>query len=131
MFPLGVVSGHVVLRKSGGDIRICGDYKTVVNHKVCSASYSILNVEIAVHALAGMSEFTKIDLKMVYHQIQIDNNFKEVITINMQLGLLKWKKMPYGVKTISAKFQSTMKQVQKEDIKKDRLLPRRYMHRRY
>ena len=66
----------VVVRKSDGDIHICGDYKKGINHKVCSDSYPIPNVEVALHALAGMSVFTKIDLKMVYHQIPIDNNFK-------------------------------------------------------
>ena len=37
MFPLGGskwASPIVVLRKSDGDIRICGDYKIGVNHKV-------------------------------------------------------------------------------------------------
>ena len=71
------------------EIRICGDYKIGVNHKVCSDSYPISNVEVAFHAHAGMSVFTKIDLKTAYHQIPIDNNFKEVTTINTPIGLLK------------------------------------------
>ena len=41
----------VVLRKSDGDIRICGDYKIGVNPKVCSDSYPLPNVEVAFHAL--------------------------------------------------------------------------------
>ena len=52
----------VVLRKSDGDIRICGNYKIGVNHKFCSDSYPISNVEVALHALAEMSVFTKIKL---------------------------------------------------------------------
>ena len=49
----------VVLRKSDGDIRICGDYKIGVNHKVCTDSYPIPDVEVAIHALADMSVFIK------------------------------------------------------------------------
>ena len=79
----------VVLRKSNGDIRIRGDYKIGVNHKVCSDSYPIPNVEVTVHALAGMSVFRKLDLKTAYHQIPVDDNFKEVTTINTPLGLRK------------------------------------------
>ena len=90
----------VVLRKSDGNIRISGDYKRGVNHKVCSDSYLIPNVEVAIHVLAGMSVFTKIDLKTAYHQIPIDDNVKEVTTINIPIGLVKWRRMPYGIKNI-------------------------------
>ena len=107
----------VVLRKSDGDIRICGDYKIGVNHKVCSDSYPIPNVEVALHILAGISVFIKIDLKTAYHQIPIDNNFKEVTTINTTIELLKWKRMPYRIKTASIIFQRAIEQVLGEDIK--------------
>ena len=46
------------------------------------------NVKVAIHALAGMSDFTKIDLKTAYHHKPIDKNFK-VTTINMPIRLLK------------------------------------------
>ena len=80
------VSLIVVLRKSDGNICICGDYKIGANHKACLDSYPILNVEVAIHTLAGISVFIKIDLKMAYHQIPKDDNFKEVTTINMPIG---------------------------------------------
>ena len=35
----------------------------------------------------------------------------------MPIGLLKWRRMPYGIKTASAIFQSFIKQVLGEDIK--------------
>ena len=66
-----------------------------MNHKVCSDSYPIPNVEVAIYALAGMSVLIKIDLKTANHLIPMDNNFKEVTTINTWIGLLKWKMMPY------------------------------------
>ena len=118
--PLGGskwASPIVVLRKSDGDICTRGYYKISINHKVCSDSYPMPNVEVANLTLAGMSVFTKIDLKTAYHQIPIDDNFKEVTMINMSIGLLKWKRMPYGIKTASAIFQRAIKQVLGEDIK--------------
>ena len=78
-----------------------------------------------------MGVCTKIDLKTAYHQILIDDNFKEVTTINTPVGLLKWRRMPYGIKTASAIFQRAIEQVLGEDIKKYGLLPRRYIHRNY
>ena len=79
-------------------------------------SYPLHKVEVVFHALAGMSVFRKIDLKMSYHQIPVDNNFKDVTTINMPMGLLKWKRMPHGIKTVSAISYRAIEQVQ-EDIK--------------
>ena len=134
MFPQGGsewASPIVVLRKSDGNIRISGDYKRGVNHKVCSDSYLIPNVEVAIHVLAGMSVFTKIDLKTAYHQIPIDDNFKEVTTITKPIGLLKWKRMPYGIKTVSAIFQRVIEQVLGEDIKIWFVTKTIYMHRSY
>ena len=64
-----------------------------------------------------MSVFTKIDLKTANHQIPIDNNFKEVMMINTPIALLKWRRMPYGIKTASAIFQRAMEQVLEEDMK--------------
>ena len=60
-----------------------------------------------------MSVFTKIDLKMACHQIPIDNNFKEVTTINTPTGLLKWRRISYRISTI---FQRAIEQVLEEDI---------------
>ena len=76
------------------------------------------NVEVAFHALADRSVFTKIDLKTAYHQIPIDNNFKEVTTINMPKELLKWRRMLYGIKTASAIFQMAIEQVLEDKKKK-------------
>ena len=107
----------VVLRKTDRDIRVYGGYKIGVNHKVCLDSYPLSNVEVVLHALAGISVFTKIDLKTAYYQMPIDNNFKEVTTINTPVGLLKWKSMSHGIKTASTTFQRAIEQVLGEDIK--------------
>ena len=54
---------------------------------------------------------------MAYHQVPIDDNFKEVTMINTPIGLLKWRRMSYGIKTASAIFQRAIEQVLGEDIK--------------
>ena len=38
-------------------------------------------------------------------------------TINTPIGLLKWRRMPYGIKTASAIFQRAIEQVLGENIK--------------
>ena len=82
---------------------------------VAKDSYPLSNVE--VHAQAGMSVFPKMNLKTAFHKIPIDDNFKEVTTINTPIGLLKGRKVPYGIKTASAIFQRAIEQVLGENIK--------------
>ena len=98
----------VAIKKTDGDLRICGDYKIGVNHQICSDSFPLPNIETASHELAGMKYFAKIDLKAAYNQIEIDDNFKEVTTINTPIGLLRWTRLPFGVKTSSHIFQRTI-----------------------
>lgn len=105
--------GIVVLRKADGDFQICNDYKMRV--KVCSNSYLILNIDVALHSLARMRAFTKIDLKAAYHQIS-NEQFKEVITINVPIALSSWTKVLYRIKTASAVFQITIEQIIGYDI---------------
>ena len=120
----------VVLRKSDGDIRICGDYKIGVNHKVFLDSYPIPNVKVAFHALAGMSMFTKIDLTTAYHQIPIDrklqrsNDDKHANRVTEMEDDAIWHKN-------SKRHISKGHQTGSRRYKKHGLLPRGYMHGSY
>ena len=51
-----------------------------VNHKICSDSFPIPNIQSVLHALVGTKYFTKIYLKLDYNLIQIDKKFKKVTT---------------------------------------------------
>lgn len=63
-----------VLEKSDRNLHICRDYKISINCKICSDSSPIL----------------KLIFKTDYYQIQIDDNFKKITTINSHIGLLRW-----------------------------------------
>ena len=65
----------VTIKKTDEDNRICGDYKTGINHQICSDSFPLLSIETACHKLANMKHFAKIDLKSAYNQIKIDDKF--------------------------------------------------------
>lgn len=69
------LASPIVLRKPDGNVAICKDYPLRGNHKVCSDC-------VALHSFAGMNRFAKIDLKIVYHQSEIHENFKEITAIN-------------------------------------------------
>ncbi|MEE4247257.1 MAG: RNase H-like domain-containing protein [Kangiellaceae bacterium] len=96
------------MRKPDGDLRICADYKIGVNPKICADSYPLPNTETAFCELADMSHFATIDLANAYNQIELEESAREILTINTPIGLLRWRRLPYGVKTASAQFQAAM-----------------------
>ena len=61
-----------------------------------------------IHKLAGMKCFAKIDLKSAYNQIETDQKFKEITTINIPIGLLRWTHLPFRVKTSNHIFQNAI-----------------------
>ena len=107
----------VVVPKPNGDVRICADYKAGVNEQICSDSYPLPNVEVSLASLVGCRFFAKLDLTSAYNQIKLDESSKEILTINTPLGLLRWTRMPYGVKTAGAIFQAAMEAIIGEKTK--------------
>lgn len=52
--------------------------------------------------------FAKIDLSDTFLQIQVDEDSKELLTINTHKGLFWYNRLPFGVKTAPSIFQQTM-----------------------
>lgn len=52
-----------------------------------------------------MTHFAKIDLTNAYNQIELDESSKEVTTMNTPISLLRWNRLPFGIKTASAIFR--------------------------
>ena len=104
-------SPTVIFKKTDVDIRICGDYKIDVNHQICSDSFLLPCIETASHELANIKHFAKIDLKSAYNQIEINDKFKEIITLNTPMGLLRWSHLPFGIKTACHVFQRAIEKI--------------------
>ena len=94
-----------------GDIRICGDNKIGVNHQISSDSFPLPSIETTSHEFANMKHFVKIDLKSAYNQIEIVEKFKEITTLNTPMGLLRWSRLPFGIKIASHIFQRAIEKI--------------------
>lgn len=92
----------VVVRKSDGSVRICGDYKVGVNERICCDSYNLPNIEVAFMKMANKNKFAKLDLSSAYWQIELDEMSKDITTINTPIGLYKFNRLPYGIKSAPA-----------------------------
>ena len=97
--------------KSDGGVRICGDYKVTVNSTLEVDQHPLPNPEELFVALSGGEKFTKLDLSRAYQQILLEENSRGFVTINTHKGLYRPTRLPFGVSSASAIFQSKIEQV--------------------
>ena len=85
----------VVVRKPGGKVRICGDFKVTINPVLRNDVYLLpLPEELLFHKLNGGTRFTKLDLADVYLQIRLDKSSKQLAVLNTNQGLYHYNLCP-------------------------------------
>ena len=97
--------------KGNNSVRICGDYKTTVNPQLKVDQYPLPRIDDIFASLAGGQRFSKIDLRQVYHQLELDDNSKSYLTINTHKGLYKYNRLVFGIASSPAIWQRTIDQV--------------------
>ena len=98
----------VPVRKKDGSVHICGDYKLTVNKVAEPDTYPIPKIEDLFAALEGGQTFTKLDLAHAYQQIELDEDSKDLVTINTHKGLYRYHRLPFGISAAPSIFQRTM-----------------------
>lgn len=84
----------VVVLKSDGSVRICGDYKVTINQVVGDEQYPLQTVQGLYSTLAGSKVFTKLDHMHVYAQMSVDEVSQKYLCINPYKGLYVYTKLP-------------------------------------
>ena len=100
----------VVVRKPGGKVRICGDFKVTINPMLKNNVYPLPLPEELFHKLHGGTKFTKLDLADAYLKIELDENSKQLVVHNTHQGLYCYKRMPFGLSCAPAIFQRIIEQ---------------------
>ncbi|XP_065076498.1 uncharacterized protein K02A2.6-like [Ochlerotatus camptorhynchus] len=95
----------VVVRKTNGSIRICGDYSTGLNDALQPHRYPLpLPVDIFAK-LANCTVFSQVDLSDAFLQVEVDECSRDLLAINTHRGLYRYNRLPPGVKTAPGAFQ--------------------------
>ena len=97
----------VVVRKPGGRIRICGDFKVTINP---SLKTLLPKPEELFHALNGGSRFSKLDLADAYLQIELDEASSKMVVINTHRRLYQYRCLPFRLSCAPAIFQKIIDQ---------------------
>ena len=104
----------VPVLKSDRSIRICGDYKITANQAVRVDSYPLPKPEDLFAKLAGGTIFSKLDMSQAYLQLELDEDSKEITTINTLRGLFRYNRLCFGISTAPGIFQRTVENLLKD-----------------
>ncbi|XP_055543004.1 uncharacterized protein K02A2.6-like [Wyeomyia smithii] len=95
----------VVVRKANGSIRICGDYSTGLNAALQPQQYPLPLPYDIFAKLANCRIFSQIDLSDAFLQVEVDEQYRSLLTINTHRGLYLYNRLPPGVKIAPGAFQ--------------------------
>ncbi|KAM7294083.1 hypothetical protein ISCGN_023624 [Ixodes scapularis] len=101
----------VVVPKTSGSVRVCGDFSVTVNPQLYVAQYPLPRPEELFSKLNGRRKFSKLDLSEAYFQMELEEDTKKYLVINTHQGLFQFNRMPFGISSAPAIFQRTMEQV--------------------
>ena len=94
---------------------LLGQTRTPLLKSLCTGLrlewYPLPKVEDLFSTLAGGITFTKLDLSQAYQQLVLDDDSKEIVTINTYKGLFSYERLPFGVSSAPGIFQRTMETV--------------------
>ena len=97
--------------KKDGSVRICGDYRLTVNRAAKPDTYPLPRVDDIFALLSGGKTFSKLDLANAYQQIPLEQQSKQLVTINTHKGLYCYNRLPFGISAAPSIFKRTMENV--------------------
>ena len=95
----------VAVAKSNGTVRICGD------PQLQTEEYPLPHIDDIFAKLTGGQKFTKIDLRQAYHQMEVEEESQEYLTINTHQGLYRYNRLVFGITSAPAIWQRSVDQI--------------------
>ena len=102
--PTSWVNPLVVVDKSNGDVRLCLDMRQA-NQAIVREKHPVPTVEETLQEISGAKVFSKLDLNMAFHQIELHPDCRDITTFAAPNGLCRYKRLIFGVNMATEKFQ--------------------------
>lgn len=104
------ISPIVVSRRRNGSLRLCVDLREV-NKAVEASGHPLPDMQDILEQLQGATLFSSLDLKSAYHQLDLHPDSRSLTTFITHQGLMRYKRCPYGLKSLPQAFQKVMEAV--------------------
>ena len=101
------VSPLVVVPK-GDDVRICVDMRRA-NQAIIRERHPIPTIEDLLCDLNGCTVFSKLDLNMGFHQIQLKEDCRYITTFVTHRGIYRYRRLMFGVSSAPEKYQQIIR----------------------
>ncbi|EPB70809.1 hypothetical protein ANCCEY_10103 [Ancylostoma ceylanicum] len=95
----------VGVNKSNGTLHLCADSSTGLDDALMLHQHPLPTPDDVFTKLNGGTVFTQLDIADAYLQVEVDENSKELLTINTHRGLFRYDRLPFGVKSAPGIFQ--------------------------
>ena len=95
--------------KNPEEIRICVDMR-IPNKAIVRERHPTPTVDDMVYRLNGATVFSKLDLKLGYHQLELDEDSRSITTFSTYRGLYRYKRLSFGINSAAEVFQHTISQ---------------------
>ena len=100
----------IVVEKPNGDIRICLDIRQA-NQAILREKHPVPTVAETLQEVSYAKVFSKLDLNMAFHQIELHPDSRDITTFAAPDGLYRYKRLLFGVNMKGKKFQQIVWQV--------------------
>ena len=104
MVPPPPVSPTVIVPKPNGPIRLCLDMRQA-NEEIVRGRHPIPTVDEILQAMNDASVFSRVDLRMGYHQLELEPESREITTFVTHTGLYRYKRLFFEVNSATEQYQ--------------------------
>ncbi|KAI0991344.1 hypothetical protein K3495_g16843, partial [Podosphaera aphanis] len=101
------------VRKPGGGLRFCVDYRAL-NNITKKNLYPLPRIDDSLRQLLKAQMFTRLDLRGAYNQIRIKPGDEPKTAFRTRYGLYQYKVMPFGLTNAPATCQQFVNDVLRE-----------------
>ena len=103
----------LVVEKPNGDVRICLDMRQA-NRAILREKHPMPTIEETLQEMSGAKVFSKLDLNMAFHQVELAPESRDITTFAAPNGLYHYKRLLFGVNMATEKFQHIIWQILKD-----------------
>jgi hypothetical protein len=97
----------IVPKKAKGKWRMCIDYR-LINKKIKADRFPLPRIDDILDGLGNAKYFSILDLFQGFHQIPLNEEFRDITSFSTENGSFRWKVVPFGINVAPNSFTRMM-----------------------